>query len=122
MYRGSGMYLLCQLPLVSKYSSEPMAREMLLRVLDYAAGAETYHRPVEALRTVVKFDSDVDRRLRDVGIKCEPLAPDAAIGGSSVLIDASLGATEAQRRSGPAALPRAQGWSWSTPPLPTPPG
>ena len=42
MYRGKGLYLLCQLPLIEKYGTEPMAREMLSRMLRYTGGKESF--------------------------------------------------------------------------------
>ena len=48
MYRGKGMYLLCQLPLVSKYDREPMARELLVRTVTYAAGERRTRNPPAA--------------------------------------------------------------------------
>jgi hypothetical protein len=90
MYRGKGMYLLCQLPLVSKYDQEPMARELLVRTVTYAAGKETYEKPTGRMKAVVKMDSELERRLRDLGVAYDVVPADAPIGGNDiVLTDAS---------------------------------
>ena len=41
-YRGRGSYLLNQFPVAGKYAAEPMARELLQRLLSYATGAHLW--------------------------------------------------------------------------------
>ncbi len=52
LYRGRGLYLLCQLPLASRFDVEPMAGEVLARIVAYAAGAEACAQPVRSLAAV----------------------------------------------------------------------
>ena len=79
MYRGKGLYLLCQLSLADKYDQEPMARELMARVLRYAGGKEPFRCPVKRLRLMAGSVDPVERRLKDVGVACERVSPDAPL-------------------------------------------
>jgi hypothetical protein len=97
LYRGRGLYLLCQLPLVARYDQEPMARELLARLLRYAAGAPAFRVPQKRLRLVAAKASLVEPRLRDVGIAFEVVRPDSPlVEGSVSLVEAGVVPTEAQ--------------------------
>lgn len=67
-YRGQGSYLLCQLPLAEKYDVEPMARELLARLIAYAAGASSFRQPTQTLRFVGDPVAAVASKLRDMGV------------------------------------------------------
>jgi hypothetical protein len=101
MYRGKGMYLLCQLPLVSKCDQEPMARELLVRSITYAAGKETYQKPTARMKAVVKMDSELERRLRDLGVAYDVVPADAPVGGSGVVFADASALTEKSTIRGP---------------------
>ena len=79
MYRGKGLYLLCQLPLVEKYGTDPMAREILAHVLRYAGGKEPFRCPTARLRLAGHKNDPVERRLKDLGIACDLVAPEAEL-------------------------------------------
>ncbi len=74
MYRGKGLYLLCQLPLVANRNDEPMARELLSRVLRYTGGKDAFRAPIRRFRLVAAKDSPLERKLRDLRIAYD-LAP-----------------------------------------------
>jgi hypothetical protein len=119
LYRGEGLYMVCQLPLVAKYSEEPMARELLARTLDYLAGPESFRRPVAKLKAIIAPDSAVEKRLAEVGVSYEialpeslgappkgtvPFSSNENRDGPPVLVDAGLPATSAQRAAWAGAL------------------
>jgi hypothetical protein len=83
MYRGKGLYVLCQLSLVEKYGTEPMARELLARVLRYAGGKEAFRSPTARLRLADHKDTPVERRMKDLGVACDLVAPDADLDRNS---------------------------------------
>jgi hypothetical protein len=90
LYRGKGMYLLCQLPLVASYDSEPMARELLARVVSYAAAAQPFRQPTGQFKVVSTPESPVIKALENAGVANEVILPTTKIDASSaVLIDAS---------------------------------
>jgi len=68
--RGRGAYLLCQLKVVSKLGTEPVAGRVLQNLLDYSAG----ERP-GAMRTVVVATPEVRDRLRSMGLRESPPGP-----------------------------------------------
>lgn len=67
-YRGQGSYLLCQMPLAEKYDAEPMAREMLSRLMSYAAGASSFRTPTKTLKVVGAPAAAAVVKLRDIGV------------------------------------------------------
>jgi hypothetical protein len=81
-YRGKGSYLLCQLPLIAAAEHEPMARDILSRLLLYAASGKPALTPVKTMKVLTAIGSPVDNRLRDIGVTIEtvaeakPLLPD----------------------------------------------
>jgi hypothetical protein len=81
-YRGKGSYLLCQLPLIAAAEHEPMARDILSRLLRYAASGKPALTPVKTMKVFTAIGSPVDNRLRDIGVTIEtvaeakPLLPD----------------------------------------------
>jgi hypothetical protein len=89
-YRGRGLYLLTQLPLAGKYDAEPMARELLARLVAYVAGGKPFRAPQSKLQVVARALSPAFSRLRDLGVSCEAVRADAPLAESSVLmIDAA---------------------------------
>jgi hypothetical protein len=105
VYRGKGQYLLCQMPLVAKYDSEPMARELLARLVRYEAGAATMLVPTRRLKAMAGRGSAIERRLEAVGAAYDVIKPEAAIEpGAVVLVDAAVQTTEAQRAGWSTAL------------------
>ncbi|MCY2995330.1 MAG: hypothetical protein NTY19_46825 [Planctomycetota bacterium] len=89
-YRGQGLYLLCQLPLVEAIDQEPMARDLLVRLLDYAASEQAFCRPGKNLKAVVAPGSLVEKRLSEAGIALEVVADVAPLKpGDVALIDAA---------------------------------
>jgi Tfp pilus assembly protein PilF len=77
LYRGKGSYLLCQLPLVANYDQEPMAREMMARSLTYVCGAEAFLSPTKRLRLIGPKDGPAGKKMQELGVDFEPVAPDA---------------------------------------------
>jgi hypothetical protein len=71
LYRGRGLWLLCQIPVAGRHDAEPMARELLARLVRYAAGAETYAAPTNSLTVVAEDDSPVVKRLAEAGAQFE---------------------------------------------------
>ncbi len=71
LYRDRGLYLLCQIPVVSRYDQEPMARDLLARLVRYAAGAEAFCQPTNTLMVMAEKDSPVAKRLAEMGAKVE---------------------------------------------------
>jgi hypothetical protein len=105
MYRGKGLYLLCQLALVGKYDQEPMARELLARVLRYAGGKEPFRRPLNHLRLMAAKNGQIERRLKDVGVAYEPVSADADLDRNSpTLVEAATASGDAKRAAWKASL------------------
>jgi hypothetical protein len=105
MYRGKGLYLLCQLSLVEKYDQEPMARELLARVLRYAGGKEAFRWPLKRLRLMAAKNGQIERRLKDVGAAYEPVSPDADLDRNSpTLLEAGAAPGGATRAAWKASL------------------
>jgi hypothetical protein len=75
-YRGKGRYLLCQLPVVANYDSEPMARELLARLVRYAAGASTTPAPTHTLLVVAATGSPIAKRIEEIGAQHEVIGPE----------------------------------------------
>lgn len=90
LYRGKGLYLLCQLPLVSRYDQEPMARELLARLVRYGAGAAAYCQPTNTLTVMAAPDSAVLKRLEDVGAKTSVQCSVFGVQTGNVLVDAAF--------------------------------
>jgi len=89
-YRGQGSYLICQLPLIEKYETEPMAREMLARIISYEGSAEPFRVPVKTVNVVAGAESSVASRLQEMGVRMEKVEPDATVDGSmTLLVDAA---------------------------------
>jgi hypothetical protein len=90
-YRGEGRYLLCQVPVVTKYDEEPMARELLARLLRHAGGdGNGIAAPTNTLTVLAEMQSPILKRLEAVGARYERVE---AVGGSvawAVLADAAL--------------------------------
>jgi len=105
MYRGKGLYLLCQLPLVASWADEPMAREILARVVRYAAGRDAFRAPSQSLRIMAAEDGPVERRMQAVGVACERVAPDAGLDANApTLFEAGEVPPETQRAAWKASL------------------
>jgi hypothetical protein len=88
-YRGRGLYLLTQLPVVGSDASEPMARELAARLVRYIAGPEPFRQPVRPLHVVAQAGSVVVDKLKAVGVDCRVVQPEAAWpADAAVLVDA----------------------------------
>jgi hypothetical protein len=96
-FRGKGSYVLCQLPVVGKYDEEPMARELLARLVAYAAGAGAFATPTNMLTVLAAADSAVVKRLEEIGAKIEvvqhPTTNNQHPTPNSVLLHAPTGRT-----------------------------
>jgi len=104
MYRGAGRYLLCQLPVVSATGDEPLARDLLTRMIAYMTTAP-YEQPTRRLQAVVSPDSKLEAQLRELNVSYTPTLPEAKLDPASpILIDAGVVATEAQRAAWAEAL------------------
>ncbi|MBC7287224.1 MAG: hypothetical protein H5T86_04090 [Armatimonadetes bacterium] len=99
--RGPGTWLRCQLPVVERFSDEPMACELLQRLLNYAAefvGASGE----KAARPLVLVGGDARYRdaLRDVGVRWEEGDDVAGALGSGRMVlvrgDAPIGGSPAE--------------------------
>jgi hypothetical protein len=105
LYRGQGLYLLCQLPLVDKYTDEPMARELLARIMNYLGGVRFFRQPTARLEAIVARGTDIEKRLAEAGVAYEVVSGSTRLTPSSVaLVDASVKTDEASRRAWAAAL------------------
>jgi hypothetical protein len=94
LYRGRGLWLLCQIPVAGRYNAEPMARELLARLVRYAGGAETYAQPTGTLAVVATEGGPVAKRLAEVGAKVGGQRPTSNIQrptSNAVLVDAMAG-------------------------------
>ncbi len=90
-YRGQGVYLLCQLPLIEKYNQEPMTREILARLLRYAAKGATFVTPTQTLQAVIAKGGDMQKRMDSVGVKYVAANLDAPLNpGAPILAEAGL--------------------------------
>jgi hypothetical protein len=90
-YAGDGLYLLCQLPVVKKYDEEPMARELLARILRYAGNSEAFLKPTGTLQAVIAKGGDMAKRLDDVAGDYKVIQLDAPLDPKApVLVEAAL--------------------------------
>lgn len=85
-YRGRGLYLLNQFPVVGKDASEPMARELLKRLLTYVAGEKPFRAPAGQLLVSAGPSSPVLPKLRNLGVSFAAANPDSALTERSVLL------------------------------------
>lgn len=69
LFRGTGAYLLCQIPVIGRYAEEPMARELLARLLRYSAAEDAYLTPTESITILADKKSPVLQRLKDLGTR-----------------------------------------------------
>jgi hypothetical protein len=89
-YRGRGSYLLCQLPLIEKYNAEPMARELLARIVAYAAGGQQFIQPVKTLQVLADPAGSTRTKLKELGVSMQPIAAGVQLDRDAVvLVDAS---------------------------------
>jgi hypothetical protein len=70
-YRGRGVAVLCQLPVIEKQAVEPMARELLARLIRYAGGRESFANPVQSLQVLAGKAGAVCKRLDAAGVTYE---------------------------------------------------
>lgn len=75
LYRGRGMYFLCQFPLVGNDRDEPLARELLARTLRYLGGRDAFRAPVRALELIAPESSSIERALKALRIGYERVSP-----------------------------------------------
>ena len=98
-YRGSGLYMLCQLPVIAKYNDEPMAREVLARMLSYLGSRAPLRTLDHPLKVMAGRLSPLALRLENIGVECEIVDAGAPIDGSSrVVMDAALARASAPGR------------------------
>ncbi len=91
LFRGKGSYILCQLPVASRHDVEPMARELLARIVRYSCGKDGYACPVKALYAVADPKGETAATLAKSQIKHKIAAVDSDFdGASAVLIDADF--------------------------------
>jgi hypothetical protein len=90
---GHGLFLLCQMPLISRFAQEPMAAEILQRLLRYAAAYQA-----ETSEVLVSGAApDYQEKLRDLGLRCRFGAPAAAeLEGVKVALLRGASAAEVQ--------------------------
>jgi hypothetical protein len=91
-YRGKGSYLLCQLPLISKFDQDPMAREILAGIILNCAGDGGWPAttPDKTLKALAAPGSLVQKRLEEVGVKTQTVLDAAPLAAGDVgLIDAT---------------------------------
>jgi hypothetical protein len=85
-YRGRGLYLLCQLPVAGAYDVEPMARELLGRLIAYATGGPAFRSPTGKLLVLAGADSGALSKLRGLGVSCEAVKGAPPLSDRSVLL------------------------------------
>ncbi len=83
-FRGKGNYLVCQLPLVGSYDQEPMARELLARVVRYVAGQQCFCRPTQTLELVAQKNSPLPDKLHDLGVAVKQVKSDSPLATGAV--------------------------------------
>ena len=89
IFRGQGSYLLCQMPLASRFAVEPMAGELLARILTYSCGDKPYACPVRTLTAVTEPGSETAAILEKLKIKHRLAGADSSLDAESpVLLDA----------------------------------
>ena len=104
-YRGKGLYLLCQLPVVSKWNDEPMAREILDRMISYVAGDKVFLASDSKLKLMAASESSFEKRLIEVGAKYDIVKADYMPDTQTpLLVDASIQATDEQKANWGKAL------------------
>ena len=98
-FRGKGSYVLCQLPLIEKYNQAPMTREILARIIRYAANGKTFVEPVKKLEAIVSETGPVRKCLDTVGVKYEMVKADSPLNTDApILAEASLLRTETDQK------------------------
>jgi hypothetical protein len=104
-YRGKGLYLICQLPVVSKSNDEPIARELFARMIGYTAGASAFVAPDSKLKLLTHPESNIEKRLIEVGAKVDVVKADFTPDTQTpLLVDASIQATDEQKANWGKAL------------------
>ena len=89
IFRGQGSYLLCQLPLASRFAVEPMARELLARIVAYSCSDAQYACPVKTLSAITDPASETAAILDKLKVKHRLTATDATLDANApVLLDA----------------------------------
>jgi len=68
-FRGKGSYVLCQLPLISRFDQEPMAMEILARTVAYLGGDKTCRNPVRTAKVLTANDGPLASKLRAVKVE-----------------------------------------------------
>ena len=98
-FRGKGSYLLCQLPLIEKYSQEPMTREILARMIRYTANGKAYVEPVGNIQAMVSPHGTVRKSLDAIGVPYEIVKTDAPFKTDSpILAEASILRSETDQK------------------------
>ena len=85
-YRGRGFYLLNQFPVVGRYDVEPMAGELLNRLMAYAAGEKPFRTPTARLLVSAEPASAVVSKLRSLGVSLSMVDGDPPLTEASILL------------------------------------
>ncbi len=85
-YRGLGFYLLNQFLVVGRYDVEPMAGELLHRLLDYAAADKPFRIPTGRLLVAAEPASPLVSKLRNVGVSLTMAGADSRLTATSILL------------------------------------
>ena len=107
LYRGEGSYVLCQIPAAGRYDAEPMARQLLARLVRYMGGASAFANPVGKIAVIPADNSVFLTRLTDMDVKHEVVKPGTAWDGNlPLMLEASAArkATPEQRADWTAKL------------------
>ena len=84
MYLGKGSILVTQLPLIDDLQTEPMAAEMMRRIIDYL-GKDAYRRPQMSLAVCDTVSDPVLARLKEIRADFKIVAQPTAADGVALL-------------------------------------
>ena len=91
VFRGKGSYILCQLPVASRHDVEPMAAELLARIIKYSCGKDAYACPVKTLSAVTGPASETAEILQKFQVNHRIAGVDSDVDANSpVLLDADF--------------------------------
>lgn len=76
VFHGKGNYLLCQLPVIGSYDKDPMAREVLARLVNYVGAETAFLQPSRRLTVATQANSLIADKLRDWGVAFELAKPE----------------------------------------------
>ena len=76
VFHGKGNYLLCQLPVIGSYDKDPMARELLARLVNYIGAEAAFLQPARRLTVATQMNSLIADKLRDWGVAFDLAKPE----------------------------------------------